>query len=103
MDCAGQNGDQATTGSLGGVDDAGLVELRAGSNTLEIGGGWNYYEIDRADLVPVTAPLPPIPVPATLVDPLATFAARCLIQDLVSDYGSHTWSGQQEASEVSYV
>lgn len=75
--------------------DAGLVELVSGNNILEIGGGWNYYEIDRADLVPTPTPPPPAPVPGTLVDPLATFAARSLMQDLVADYGRQTWSGQQ--------
>lgn len=83
--------------------DAGLVELLTGNNTLEIGGGWNYYEIDRADLIPVPAPPPPAPVPATLVDPLATFAARCLMQDLVADYGQQTWSGQQLGQTSSQV
>ena len=28
---------------------AGLVELTNGSNALQIGSGWNYYEIERAD------------------------------------------------------
>lgn len=36
--------------------DAGLVELTNGNNTLQIGGGWNYYEIDRADLIFTNAP-----------------------------------------------
>ena len=83
--------------------DVGLVELTNGNNTLEIGGGWNYYEIDRADLIPSNAPPPPLPVPATLVDTQATFAARMLMQDLVADYGRITWSGQQETNDVAYV
>ena len=41
--------------------DAGLVELTNGSNTIEIGGGWNYYEIDRVDLIHTNAP-PPLAV-----------------------------------------
>ena len=83
--------------------DAGLVELTNGNNTLQIGGGWNYYEIDRADLLATNAPPPPLPVPATLVDAQATFATRMLMQDLVADYGKITWSGQQETNEVAYV
>jgi hypothetical protein len=38
--------------------DAGLVELTNGNNTLQISGGWNYYEIDRADLIFTNAPPP---------------------------------------------
>lgn len=83
--------------------DAGLVELAAGANTLEIGGGWNYYEIDRVDFVPERAPAPPWPVPAAPADPQATFAARMLLADLVSAYGRVAWSGQQEAAEATNV
>ena len=83
--------------------DGGLVEIIAGSNTLEIGGGWNYYEIDRADLVAAPPPAPPFPVPVTLVDTQATFAARMLLQSLASDYGKHTWSGQHDSSEIAYI
>lgn len=83
--------------------DVGLVELTNGNNTLQISGGWNYYEIDRADLIPTNAPPPPLPVPATLVDTQATFAARMLMEDLVADYGRITWSGQHETEDVTYV
>lgn len=83
--------------------DAGLVELTNGNNTLQIGGGWNYYEIDRADLIFTNAPPPPLPVPATLVDANATFAARMLMADLVSAYGNITWSGQHETNDAIYV
>ena len=83
--------------------DAGLVELVAGANTLQIGGGWDYYDIDRVVLTPTNAPPPPLPVPATLSDPLATFAARCLMASLVADYGKHTWAGQHDASEIAFI
>jgi mannan endo-1,4-beta-mannosidase len=83
--------------------DAGLVEVLTGANALQIGGGWNWYEIDRVDLNPVPTPLPPAPVPATLVDTQATFAARMLMKALVSDYGKYTWAGQHDASEISYI
>lgn len=83
--------------------EAGLVEPVAGANTLEIGGGWNYYEIDRVDLIPTSALFPPAPVPATLVDTQATFAARMLMADLVADYGKLAWSGQHDATEFTNV
>ena len=66
--------------------DAGLVQVIAGVNTLQIGGGWSWYEIDAVSLTPVPTPSPPASVPATLVDTQATFAARMLMKALVSDY-----------------
>ena len=83
--------------------DAGLVQVVAGVNTLQIGGSWNYYEIDRVDLNSVPTPPPPAPVPATLSDPQATFAAQMLMKALVSDYGHHTWAGQHDNNEISYI
>ena len=83
--------------------DAGFVQLLAGANTLQIGGGWGYYDIDRVVLAPVPAPLPPAPVPAALADPLATFAAHSLMAALVADYGKHTWAGQHDASDIAYI
>lgn len=83
--------------------DAGLVQVVAGANTLQIGGSWNYYEIDRVDLNSVPTPPPPAPVPATLSDPQATFAAQTLMKALVSDYGHHTWTGQHDNNEISYI
>jgi mannan endo-1,4-beta-mannosidase len=83
--------------------DAGLVELVSGANTLQIGGGWNWYEIDRVDFVPAPAPPPPARVPTTLTDAQATFAARALMGSLVADYGKYTWAGQHEASQLVFI
>jgi mannan endo-1,4-beta-mannosidase len=83
--------------------DAGLVELVSGANTLQIGGGWNWYEIDAVTLTPLAAPPPPAPVPATLTDSQATFAARALMASLVADYGKYTWSGQHETSALTFI
>lgn len=85
------------------VYDAGLVELSNGLNSLVIGGGWNWYEIDRAELIPTNAPAPPLPVPASLADSNATFAARTLMAALVADYGKFTWSGQHQTNDALYV
>ena len=82
--------------------DAGLVQLQDGTNVLTMGGGWNYYDIDRVGLTPAR-PSPLLPVPARLADPQATPAAQGLMRDLVATYGKVTWSGQAEASELSNV
>ena len=83
--------------------DAGLVELVSGANTLQIGGGWNWYEIDAVTLTPASAPPPPAPVPATLTDSQATFATRTLMASLVADYGKLTWAGQHETSSLTFI
>jgi mannan endo-1,4-beta-mannosidase len=102
FDGHGFSGTFPATNSFASID-AGLVQVIDGVNTLTIGGGWNWYQIDAVTLTPVSAPPPPAPVPATLVDPQATFAAQMLMQALVSDYGKHTWSGLHEISDVSYI
>lgn len=85
------------------VYDAGLVQVAPGANTLQIGGGWAWYEIDNVMLTPASAPAPPLPVPATLCDPQATFAARMLMASLVGDYGKYTWAGQHDLSEIALI
>jgi mannan endo-1,4-beta-mannosidase len=83
--------------------DAGLVEVVPGSNPLQIGGGWGWYDIDRVVLTPASTPAPPLPVPAKLSDPQATTAARELMSSLVRDYGKTTWSGQHDRSEIALI
>jgi mannan endo-1,4-beta-mannosidase len=83
--------------------DAGLVQVVPGANTLQIGGGWAYYDIDSVSLTPSAAPPPPLPVPATLSDPQATFAARMLMAELVADYGKVTWAGHHDLSDNNYI
>lgn len=82
--------------------NAGVFKIVAGANTLQIGGGWNWYEIDRVDFT-LTNPPPPRPVAATLSDPQASFAARALMACLVGDYARHTWTGQHDASELGVI
>jgi len=66
----------------------GKVELREGTNTLAIHGGWTHYEIDRVDLSPVDA-LPALQKPpATLCDPQSAPAARALMAFSRSNTGS---------------
>lgn len=102
MDGHGFSGTFSSNSAFASID-AGLVQVATGANTLQIGGGWNYYEIDRVDLNSVATPPPPLPVSAALCDPQATFAARMLMRALVSDYGHHTWTGQHDNSEINYI
>ena len=85
------------------VFDAGLVQVVPGANTLQIGGGWDWYDIDNVVLAPSAAPAPPLPVPATLSDPQATFAARMLMAELVADYGKVTRAGHHDLSDNNYI
>ena len=89
--------------SVFGVFDAGLIQVMPGANTLQIGGGWDWYDIDNVVLAPAAAPAPPLPVPATLCDPQATFAARMLMASLVADYGKITWAGHHDTSDNGYI
>lgn len=81
----------------------GLVELTNGLNSMRVGGGWGYYDIDRAELSPASALPPPLPVPAVPVNPHATPAARKLLADLAADYGKITWSGQHTPEEATNI
>ena len=46
----------------------------------------------------------PAAVPATLVDPQATAAARKLMARLAADYGKNTWSGQYyDTNDLSHI
>ena len=79
----------------------GTIKLNDGDNTIEIGGGWNYYRIDSISLIPAPAPAKPLAVPSTVVDPNATSATKDLMAFLVSSYGSKTLSGQTEYMDYS--
>ncbi len=82
--------------------DAGLIELAAGTNQLQIGGGWNWYEIDAVTMTP-ESPTPPLPVPGIPCNPLATPAARALLGTIAANYGRHTYSGQHGIAETSHI
>src|ERR1043166_8519798 len=70
--------------------DAGLVQVVPGNNVLQIGGGWAYYDLDKANLTATNAPPSPLPLTDALVDPQATFAARSLMASLAGAYGKYT-------------
>lgn len=73
----------------------GQLLLNEGYNTISFGTDWGWYLIDSITLS-VAAPPAPHQVTASLNNPKATKAAKTLIQYLVSQYGKHMLSGQQD-------
>ena len=108
-------GDKGFEGSLNGVAfsgtfkqsggfasyDAGLVTLQA-ANTLSIGGGWNYYEIDAVTLKSET-PVLPVAVPAVPVNPQATPMAKALLARVAQGYAAVTLSGQNGTADLAVI
>ena len=84
----------ATSNWINGRID--VIKLNEGANTIEVGGGWNYYRIDSILLIPAPAPAKPLPVASTLVNDNATAATKDLMEFLVTNYGEKTLSGQTE-------
>ena len=74
----------------------GVVELREGANTIEVGGGWNYYRVDSISLIPSAELPPPKPVVPELVNTEASQEAVDLIHFLAENYLNFTLSGQTE-------
>ncbi|WP_339900629.1 glycosyl hydrolase [Paraglaciecola polaris] len=74
----------------------GVVKLAEGNNTIEIGGGWNYYRIDGISLIPAAAPAEPLAVAPTLVNANASDEALALMTLLTEHYAKATLSGQTE-------
>jgi len=85
------------------VHTAGKVELKPGSNTLEIDKGWGWFDVDSVDLIPAAPDPAPKRLSPTLIDPKATPAARKLMAYLVSGYGSRTLSGQYGWDDAQYI
>lgn len=73
-----------------------VIKINEGVNTIEIGGGWNYYRVDSILLIPAPMPAKPLAVAPTLVNANATAAAKDLMAFLVAGYGEKTLSGQTE-------
>ncbi|MCB9497797.1 MAG: hypothetical protein H6686_12995 [Fibrobacteria bacterium] len=78
------------------------VLLTAGPHTLRLGGGWNWYLLDRVDLATATATPPPTPSEAP-VDPKADQAALKLHAFLKSQYGKKVLTGQTDSSEAAWL
>ncbi len=82
---------------------AGKVELQAGENTLTVGNGWGWFDLDAVDLIPVAAPAPLRRVKPRPADPLASREARALLARLTGLYGHKTLSGQYEPAESAFI
>lgn len=78
----------SATGTWGNYHVA-VVSLMAGVNTIEIGGGWNYYRVDSIALIPAAPP-------AKLLAVAPAPEAQALMEFLTANYGSYTLSGQTE-------
>ncbi|TVZ39709.1 mannan endo-1,4-beta-mannosidase [Alteromonadaceae bacterium 2753L.S.0a.02] len=74
----------------------GVVSFDEGINTVEIGGGWNYYRVDSIAIIPAAPPAKPLAVAPTLVNPEAIAEAQSLMEFLTGNYGEYTLSGQTE-------
>lgn len=99
----GFSGMFAATGDVFATESGGLVELTAGTNTIEIDKGWGYYDIDCVDLTPEGLP-PSIRLPkANLSDPNATPEAKQLYRYLVGVYDKKTLTGQHGDDDNDYV
>lgn len=86
-----------------GVQDAGRVELKAGKNTLAVGGGWRFYDIDYIELTPINKVTPPVPVTTPPSDPNATPEARALLKRLDDLYGHGSLMGADNDNDLKYI
>ena len=93
----------STTGNTFATADGGKVELTDGVNTVAVGRGWGYYDINALDLVP-TVPAPRLTAPpAVPVDAQATPQAKALLKTLAGLYGTQTLSGQINEPDTEYI
>jgi hypothetical protein len=84
--------------------DAGRVLLTGTNDSVFLGSGWGWYDIDYIELVPAAPEPAPLPVPDELSDPKATPQAHQLFDYLLSNYGSDEMiSGQHDLSELPYI
>ena len=76
------------------TDRAGLFNLTAATNTMEISQGWGYYDVDYFEFRPYVPPTLQ-PIAPVLVDEVAGSRTQVLMNYLTQTYGSKTLSGQQ--------
>ncbi|KAG8760199.1 hypothetical protein FRC14_003753 [Serendipita sp. 396] len=80
----------------------GQLLLNAGANTIRFDTNWGWYFIDKIEINP-SAPPPPHQVTGALNNPNASAGAKALMSYLVSQYGKHILSGQQDPPSYAWV
>ncbi len=85
-----------------GTAQAGKFSLKAGNNTLVIGGGWGWYTIDYITLTSATV-TPPAKPAKNLTDANATTSTKNLFSYLVDVYGTKVLAAQQETNELQEI
>jgi mannan endo-1,4-beta-mannosidase len=98
------SGTFAPTPGLGfGVQSLGRVELQQGANTVAVGRGWGFFDVDYIEVVP-SGPVPAlVKPPAVTSDPDATPAAKALLARLVDVYGRGTLLGVYSDRDAKFV
>jgi mannan endo-1,4-beta-mannosidase len=81
---------------------AGKYQLTDTQNTVIIGKGWGWFNIDYIKLIPATIQQPPKP-PVKLSDNQANSATKSLFSFLIDLYGTKVLSGQQSMDDIKYV
>jgi len=99
---------QKSTGMLFGPQNtfaehqAGKFLLRTGVNTIIIGKGWGWYEVDYIKLNSGQVRLPVKPE-NKLATPKADNSTQSLYSFLIDQYGSKILAGQQDLNEIKYI
>jgi len=85
------------------VHEGGKVELDEGANTIAIGRGWGYFDIDYIELTP-SAPVEPVARPSAGVNDVhASPAARALLARVDEAYGRGMLLGVYDDEDAQFV
>jgi mannan endo-1,4-beta-mannosidase len=81
---------------------AGKYVLLQGQNSIIIGKGWGWFDIDFISLT-ITQVESPLKPPNRLIDKKATGSARALFSFLIEQYGQKVLSGQFNINDIEYI
>ena len=82
--------------------NAGKYLLNQGQNTIIIGKGWGWFDIDFISL-DITQVEPPLKPPNQLIDKKATGSTRALFSFMIDQYGRKVFSGQFDMADIEYI
>lgn len=82
--------------------NTGKYKLNQGTNTIIIGRGWGYFDIDYLDVIE-TSTTPLQKPPYELSNPQATAEAKALLGYLIDIYGTKVLSGQHDLADIEYI